>query len=92
MTRGAAEELAEFGIRVNALRAGLVDTPMLHEAWESGDNPDLVLAPAAEASMLKRIGNPTEAAEAIVWLCSPAASFLTGSCTTVDGGVLGRWV
>lgn len=92
LTRGAAEELAQFGIRVNALRAGLFDTPMLHEAWETGDDPDTVLASAAEVSMLKRIGDPAEAAEAIVWLCSSAASFVTGSCMTVDGGILGRWI
>jgi NAD(P)-dependent dehydrogenase (short-subunit alcohol dehydrogenase family) len=92
MTRGAAEELAEFGIRVNALRAGLFDTPMLHEAWDTGADPDTALEPGAQASMLKRIGDPVEAAEAIVWLSSSAASFVTGSCLTVDGGVLGRWL
>jgi NAD(P)-dependent dehydrogenase (short-subunit alcohol dehydrogenase family) len=42
--------------------------------------------------MLKRIGDPVEAAKAIVWLSSSAASFVTGSCMTVDGGVLGRWL
>lgn len=92
LTRGAAGELASYGIRVNALRAGLFDTPMLHEAWNTGDDPETALAPAANAAMLKRIGDPAEAAAAIIWLCSPAASFVTGTCMAVDGGILARWV
>jgi NAD(P)-dependent dehydrogenase (short-subunit alcohol dehydrogenase family) len=92
LTRGAAEELAHCGIRVNVVRAGLFDTPMLHDAWQTGDDPETVLAPGAAAAMLRRIGDPMEAAHAIVWLCSPEASFVTGTCLDVDGGVLGRWI
>ncbi|MDE3065032.1 MAG: SDR family oxidoreductase [Acidobacteriota bacterium] len=92
LTRGAAEELAPSGIRVNVVRAGLFDTPMLHEAWQTGDDPATVLAPGAAAAMLRRIGDPMEAAHAVVWLCSPEASFVTGTCLDVDGGVLGRWL
>lgn len=91
LTRGAAGELAEYGIRVNALRAGLFDTPMLHAAWETGDDPETALAPGVAATMLGRVGDPSEAAQAIVWLCSPASSYVTGSCLTVDGGITGRW-
>jgi NAD(P)-dependent dehydrogenase (short-subunit alcohol dehydrogenase family) len=43
------------------------------------------------ATMLGRIGDPAEAAAAILWLCSPASSYVTGTCLDVDGGVLGRW-
>ncbi len=92
LTRGAAGELAPYGIRVNALRAGLFDTPMLHEAWDTGDDAEAVLAPGAAASMLHRIGDPAEAAAAIVWLCSSAASYVTGTCLAVDGGTLARWI
>jgi len=91
LTRGAAGELAEYGIRVNAVRPGLFDTPMLHTAWETGDDPESVLAPGVAATMLGRVGHPSEAAEAILWLCSPASSYVTGSCLTVDGGISGRW-
>jgi len=91
LTRGAAGELAEYGIRVNAVRPGLFDTPMLHTAWETGDNPESVLAPGVAATMLGRVGHPSEAAEAILWLCSPASSYVTGSCLTVDGGISARW-
>lgn len=92
LTRGAAEELAPWGIRVIALRAGLFDTPMLHTAWGTGEHPEEVLAPGAAATMLKRIGRPEEAAAAILWLCSPGASYITGTCIDVDGGLLARWL
>jgi NAD(P)-dependent dehydrogenase (short-subunit alcohol dehydrogenase family) len=92
LTRGAAEELAIWGIRINALRAGLFDTPMLHATWSTGKDPENVLAPGAAATMLKRIGRPEEAAAAILWLCSNDASYVTGACIDVDGGILGRWL
>ena len=92
LTRGAAEELAIWGIRVNAVRAGLFDTPMIHAAWSTGNDPENVLAPGAAATMLKRIGRPEEAAAAILWLCSNDASYVTGACIDVDGGILGRWL
>jgi NAD(P)-dependent dehydrogenase (short-subunit alcohol dehydrogenase family) len=92
LTRGAAEELATYGIRVVALRAGLFDTPMLHSAWDTGEHSEEVLAPGAAATMLKRIGRPDEAAAAILWLCSPDASYVTGTCIDVDGGLLARWL
>jgi NAD(P)-dependent dehydrogenase (short-subunit alcohol dehydrogenase family) len=91
LSRAAAEELATRKIRVNALRAGLFDTPMLHDAWDTGADPERVLAPGVAATMLGRIGEPAEAAAAILWLCSPASSYVTGTCLNVDGGVLGRW-
>ena len=91
LTRAAAEELAPHKIRVNALRAGLFDTPMLHDAWETGSDPERVLAPGVAATMLGRIGDPPEAAAAILWLCSRASSYVTGTCLDVDGGVLARW-
>jgi NAD(P)-dependent dehydrogenase (short-subunit alcohol dehydrogenase family) len=92
LTRGAAEELAPWGIRVIALRAGLFDTPMLHTAWGTGEHPEEVLAPGVAATILKRIGRPEEAAAAILWLCSPDASYITGTCIDVDGGILARWL
>jgi NAD(P)-dependent dehydrogenase (short-subunit alcohol dehydrogenase family) len=92
LTRGAAEELAPWGIRVVALRAGLFDTPMLHRAWGTGEHPEEVLAPGVGATILKRIGRPEEAATAILWLCSPDASYITGTCIDVDGGIMAHWL
>jgi NAD(P)-dependent dehydrogenase (short-subunit alcohol dehydrogenase family) len=91
MTRAVAEELAPHQFRVNALRAGLFDTPMLHDAWNTGSDPEAVLAPGIAATILGRIGDPREAAAAIAWLCSPGAAYYTGTCLAVDGGILARW-
>ena len=91
LTRATAEELASDGIRVNALRAGLFDTPMLHDTWETGDDPEAALAPGVAATIAGRVGRPEEAAAGIFWLCSDAASYVTGTCLEVDGGILARW-
>jgi NAD(P)-dependent dehydrogenase (short-subunit alcohol dehydrogenase family) len=88
-TRAVAEELDPHQIR--ALRAGLLDTPMLHDAWNTGSDPEAVPAPGIAATILGRIGDPREAAAAIARLCSPGAAYVTGTCLAVDGGILARW-
>ena len=85
LTRKAAIDYAAAGIRVNAVCPGLVDTPML-DRLHGGD-------PARRAAMVAlepvgRVADPEEIAAAIVWLCSPAASFVTGIAMPVDGGFL----
>jgi NAD(P)-dependent dehydrogenase (short-subunit alcohol dehydrogenase family) len=80
-TRGLAREVASEGIRVNAVAPGLIDTQM-HQ--RSGDPQRLArLAPALP---MQRPGRPEEVAEAIVWLMSPAASYVTGTILHVSGG------
>lgn len=90
-TKSAALEYARHGIRVNALVAGGFRTPMLEGVF------DRVSAGDAEAKQaiirqyeglvaLGRIGRPEEAAEAVLWLCSDAASYVTGHSMIVDGG------
>lgn len=92
LTKSAAMEYTPLGIRVNALVAGAFDTPMLDQAMElaTGGNAE------ARATMeekwkaavpAQRIGRPEEAAEAVVWLCSDAASYVTGNSMIVDGGL-----
>jgi NAD(P)-dependent dehydrogenase (short-subunit alcohol dehydrogenase family) len=90
LTKSAALEYAEHGIRVNALVAGGFQTPMLEGVFDrvSAGNPE-----AREAIVKRyegmvamgRIGRPEEAAEAVVWLCS-GASYVTGHSLIVDGG------
>jgi NAD(P)-dependent dehydrogenase (short-subunit alcohol dehydrogenase family) len=80
LTKSAALDVAAEGIRVNAICPGCVDTPM-------GDGID----PAAMKEFLKeqpigRMGRPEEVAAAVLWLCSPAASFVLGVALPVDGG------
>ncbi len=81
MTLGLAREVAEEGIRVNAVRPGLVDT----EIHARGGQPDRVrrLAPTIP---MRRVGEATEVANAIIWLCSEEASYVTGALLDVSGG------
>ncbi len=88
LTRAAALDHAQQGIRVNAVAPGVIDTPMVRERIYNAD-------PEAEANLLSmhpigRIGKPEEVAEAVAWLCSDAASFVTGTTLSVDGGYLAK--
>jgi 3alpha(or 20beta)-hydroxysteroid dehydrogenase len=77
LTQVAAAELAASGIRVNAVFPGPVETPMLDEMTQ---------ARLAERAVLGRLGKPTEIADAVAFLVSEHASFITGSELVVDGG------
>jgi NAD(P)-dependent dehydrogenase (short-subunit alcohol dehydrogenase family) len=80
-TVGLAKEVAAEGIRVNAVRPGLIDT----EIHASGGLPDRAFQLAATVPM-KRTGSADEVANAIVWLLSAEASYVTGSSVDVTGG------
>ncbi|TPL33350.1 SDR family oxidoreductase [Mesorhizobium sp. B2-4-6] len=84
LTRVAAMENAAHGIRVNALAPGWTETPMVVTA--SAQNPSFA-AQTTNAIPAKRGGKPTEIAEAAVWLCSGAASYVFGQMLIVDGGM-----
>jgi 3-oxoacyl-[acyl-carrier protein] reductase len=80
LVRVAAQELAPFGIRVNALSPGITATPLALEG-----NPEAFAE--AEASVpLGRAGTPDDMAAGALYLCSPAAAFVTGANLIVDGG------
>lgn len=86
ITRAAALEYAKAGIRVNAVCPGFISTPMIEQSTE-GEAGHQALAAMLEANMpLGRMGTPEEVAEAVVWLCSDSASFVTGHTLAVDGG------
>jgi NAD(P)-dependent dehydrogenase (short-subunit alcohol dehydrogenase family) len=84
MTEGFAKELALFKIRVNAVLPGLTDTKF---AGALTQNPDL-LKQILRTTPLNRIAQPDEIAPMILFLCSPAASYITGASFAVDGGYL----
>ena len=84
LTKTAALEYATSNIRVNAVCPGPIDTPMLRGASER------VIDAMAAAQPNGRLGQPREIAEAAVWLCSDAASFVTGHPMPVDGGSLAQ--
>jgi NAD(P)-dependent dehydrogenase (short-subunit alcohol dehydrogenase family) len=87
LTKTAALEYAKLGIRVNAVTPGPIDTAMTRrffEEVEGGEEWAMSEAP------MGRIGQPEEVAEAAVWLCSPAASFVVGHIMLVDGGSVAK--
>jgi NAD(P)-dependent dehydrogenase (short-subunit alcohol dehydrogenase family) len=84
LTRSAALEWAAAGIRVNALCPGTTRTPMLRE-FVGGDDSALEAA-GRHGSPMRRLAEPEEVAAAAHWLCSDAASYVTGHAMAVDGG------
>ncbi|WNG16695.1 SDR family oxidoreductase [Cystobacter fuscus] len=87
LTKTAALEYAKANIRINAVCPGLVRTPMITDS--TSKNPQLEQALIADEPV-GRMADPEEIAEALVWLCSGAASFITGAALPVDGGVIAR--
>jgi NAD(P)-dependent dehydrogenase (short-subunit alcohol dehydrogenase family) len=83
LTKTAAIEYGPSGVRVNSLCPGGVRTPMLDEYLKSA--PEL-RASIIDSNPLRRLGEPREMAEAAVWLCSDAASYVNGHELVVDGG------
>jgi NAD(P)-dependent dehydrogenase (short-subunit alcohol dehydrogenase family) len=92
LTKSAAQEYARYGIRINVLVPGAFLTPILEHGMDrtSGGDPErrrqveqryIAFTPAA------RIANPAEAAEAVLWMCSPGASYMHGHSLILDGGM-----
>lgn len=80
-TQGLAREVAGDGIRVNVVAPGYVDT----DVHKEGDRPERVQR-ALQSVPLKRLGRPEEVADAVLWLLSDRASFVTGTIVNVAGG------
>jgi len=87
-TKSAALEYAARGIRINAICPGLIWTPMADQMVAAGQGDALK---AMEKSVpMGRVGRPEEVASAVLWLCSDAASYVTGQSISVDGGFVMR--
>ena len=83
----AALDYANTGIRINAVCPGIIgNTPMATRVTKN-NNPDIIKAFVA-AEPIGRLGEPEEVAAAVLWLCSPGASFMLGHAMIVDGGIL----
>lgn len=87
LTKTAALEYVEQGIRINAVCPGVIQTPMIDRIIESG----IITAEAyQEMEPMRRFGKPAEIGEAVCWLLSEEASFVTGVALPVDGGFVAR--
>ena len=87
LTRAAALEYATKGIRINAVCPGVIRTPMVERV--TGGKPE-AMAQFTALDPVGRMGTPEEIAGAVVWLCSDAASFVTGHPMVVDGGLVAQ--
>jgi NAD(P)-dependent dehydrogenase (short-subunit alcohol dehydrogenase family) len=83
LTRSAALEYAPRGIRINAICPGTIDTPMVADMLE---NQKDAMAEIMKQQPIGRLGRADEIAAAVLWLCSPSASFVIGVALPVDGG------
>ncbi len=84
MTEALAVELAPFGIRVNAIAPGMIETPMIDPMKK---DPKMMEAMLARVPM-HRVGNPEEVSNLVLFLASNASSYITGSTVVIDGGWL----
>ena len=84
LTRTAALEVVRKGVRVNAVNPGLIDTQIGHDVFKGAQD---AYDAAAEKVPIGRAGKPEEIAAAVLWLCSPGASYVVGEALTIDGGM-----
>jgi NAD(P)-dependent dehydrogenase (short-subunit alcohol dehydrogenase family) len=91
LTKTAALEYAQAGLRINAVCPGFIRTPLVERFFEltSRENPRISEQVTA-LHPIGRLGTPDEVAEVVIWLCSDAASFVTGHTMTVDGGYVAQ--
>jgi hypothetical protein len=82
LARNLAVELGPHNIRVNCVAPGIIKTDFARALWQ---NPKIAKA-SADATPLRRLGEPDDVAGAVVFLCSPAGRYITGQNLVIDGG------
>lgn len=91
LAKSTALDYAQYGIRVNCVCPGTIDTPMYQSVLQqfqqkTGLKESTIRDQVAEKLPLKRVGQPEEVAQVVSFLCSEAASFITGALMNIDGG------
>jgi 2-hydroxycyclohexanecarboxyl-CoA dehydrogenase len=86
-TKSIARENARYGITVNAVCPGPIETPLLDAVRALGERGAAMEAAMIAGTQLGRLGTPQEVAAAVGFLCSPAASYITGEVLGVSGGM-----
>ncbi len=87
VTKAAALECAKIGIRVNAVCPGVIRTPMIDSFLQNDPERERSMT---EMEPVGRMGTTEEVANVVLWLCSDAASFVTGHALAVDGGIVAQ--
>ena len=82
LTKSAAVEFAAFGVRVNSVHPGLVETPMIQDFMDKPEMIEALLGP----TLIRRLARPEEISNAVLLLASDESSYMTGTALMVDGG------
>ncbi len=86
-TKSIARESARYKINVNVVCPGLTDTPLLQGVRTQSATTEKLIDAIIKATPLRRVGQPEEVAEAVLFLVSPSADFITGQTLSVSGGL-----
>lgn len=87
LVRAMSLEGAPYGVRVNGVVPGTIDTPLVRREAQASSNPDAVMAQLAKGQPIGRIGQASDVANVALFLASPLCDFVTGSLFSVDGGL-----
>jgi NAD(P)-dependent dehydrogenase (short-subunit alcohol dehydrogenase family) len=90
LTKAAAQEYAEKGVRINAVCPGFIETPMVMERGMKAGSDEEAHEQLVSMHPIGRLGQSEEIASAVIWLCSPGAAFTIGHPLVVDGGYVSR--
>ena len=86
-SKSVAREFARYKINVNVVCPGLTDTPLLQAVRSQSPNTGKTIDAITKATPFRRVGKPEEVAEAVLFLASPSADFITGQTLSVSGGL-----